>query len=115
MYIKYIFLKLKDEIIIKCKDHQITLNINDLSILTKLIFNNIDDIYQFIINIFEQNKVKIKDKILYKSIKLILKIYIENMEKENEIILYYNKENKYLNNNEFNNKDMNTKKDKLKY
>ena len=111
---KIYILKLKNEIIIKCKDYQISLNINNLSILTKSIFNNIDDIYQFIINIFEQNKVKIKDIISYKSIKLILKINIDNMEKEIEIILYYNKENKYLNNNILINKEINNIKDEIK-
>ena len=113
VYKIYIF-KLKNEIIIKCKDYQISLNINNLSILTKSIFNNIDDIYQFTINIFEQNKVKIKDIISYKSIKLIFKINIDNMEKEIEIILYYNKENKYLNNKILINKEIINIKDEIK-
>ena len=111
---KIYILKLKNEIIIKCKDYQISLNINNLSILIKSVFNNIDDIYKFIINIFEQNKVKIKDIIFYISIKLILNIYIENMEKEIEIILYYNKENKYLNNNILIKKEINNIKDEIK-
>jgi hypothetical protein len=40
---KIYILKLKNEIIIKSKDYQISFNINNLSILTKSIFNNIND------------------------------------------------------------------------
>ena len=73
---KIIIEKLKNEILIKCKNYEIKLNNNDLSILSKSIINTIDEAYQFIINIFEYNKVIIKEIIINKSIKLLLKIYI---------------------------------------
>ena len=74
------------------------MNYNDLSILTKCMFNTIDDAYEYIINIFEQNKVIIKEIKYRKTITLLLKVYIYNIEKDIEIILLYNKEyrlNKY--------------------
>ena len=108
---KFIIGKEENELIIKCKNYEIKLNNNDLRILTKALLNSIDDSYKFIINIFEDNKVKIKDIIINKTIKLLLKIYIYNKEKEIEMILIYNKENKDLIINELNNKNNNLKKE----
>ena len=51
----------QDELIIKHKYYSINMNNNDLLILTKLMFNNINDAYEYIINIFEQNNVIIKE------------------------------------------------------
>ena len=96
---KIIIEKLKNEILIKYKNYEIKLNNNDLSILSKSIINTIDEAYQFIINIFEYNKVIIKEIIINKSIKLLLKIYINNIEKDIEILLAYNKNNNYMNEN----------------
>ena len=90
---KIIIEKLKNEILIKCKNYEIKLNNNDLSILSKSKINTIDEAYQFLINIFEYNKVIIKEIIINKSIKLLLKVYMNNIEKDIEISLAYNKNN----------------------
>ena len=90
---KFIIGKEENELIIKCKNYEIKLNNNDLSILSKSILNSVDDSYEFIINIFEENKVKIKNITINKTIQLLLKIYIYNKEKDIEMILVYNKEN----------------------
>ncbi len=95
---KIIIKKLENEIQIKCKDYEIHLNNNDLSILTNSILNTIDETYEFIINIFERNKVTIKNIIFKKMITLSLKININNLEKDIEIILDYQKKNKKLKN-----------------
>ena len=75
---KFIIGKRANNIIIKCKNYELTLNNNDLSLLTKSILNTIDDAFLFIINIFEENKVIIKDIVFNKSIILLLNIYIYN-------------------------------------
>ena len=100
---KVIIGKLRNEIVIRCKNYEIKLNNKDLTILTKSVLNTIEEAYQFIINIFEQNKVIIKDININKTINLLLKIYIFNIEKDIEIILVYNKQNKDLIINELNN------------
>ena len=97
-----------DQLIIKYKNYYISLNNNDLSILTKCMFNTINDAYEYISNIFEQNKVTIKEIKLRKTLTLLLKVDIYNIEKNIEIILLYNKENK-LNDNIFKNEIKNLK------
>ena len=58
---KFIIGKRKNDIIIKCKNYEIKLNNNDLSLLTENILNTLDNAFDFMINIFEENKVMIKD------------------------------------------------------
>ena len=58
---KFIIETNQDELIVKHKNYSINMNKNDLSILTKCMFNTINDAYEYIINIFEQNKVTIKE------------------------------------------------------
>ena len=96
---KIIIGKLKNEIIIKYRNYEIKLNYKDLSNLIKSKLNSNNEAYEFIINIFKQNKV---DIIHNKTIKLLLKININNIEKEIEIILIYNK-NKDIKINKLNN------------
>ena len=95
--------KRKDDIIIKCENYEIQFTFNELSILTKTVFNNIDESYNYIIKLFQKNKVSIKDIDINKTFKLILKVYIQNEEKNIEIILLYEKGNKDLIINEINN------------
>ena len=83
-----------EEIFIKYKKYLISFNHNDLSILTKKKFNSISKAYEFIFNIFEENKIIIKNIILNKEITLLI-----NNEKEIELTLKYNKE--YQNNNSY--------------
>ena len=108
---KFIIGKRSNNIIIKCKNYELIFNNNDLSILTKLILNTIDDAYLFIINIFEENKVIIKDITIDKTITLLLNIYIYNKPNDIEMILLYNKTNKDLIINEINNNYNELKKD----
>ena len=54
---KFIIAKQSNDIIIKCKNYELTLNNNDLTLLTKSVLNTIDDAYLFIINIFEKIKL----------------------------------------------------------
>ena len=61
--------------------------------MTRSIFKTIDEAYSFIINIFEQNKVNIKNIYFKKEIQLALILFILNEEKEIEITLIYNKVN----------------------
>ena len=86
---------------IKYKNYEIKLNNNNLSKITNGILNNIDEAYELIINAFEKNKIMIKDMVINKSVKLFFKIYIYNKEKDIELILLYNKEKKFINNNNY--------------
>ena len=98
-----------NEIIIRCKNYQIILNIIDISSLTKIKFDKIIKAYEYITNIFEENKVIIKDIIPNKMMNLLFKI---KNELEIDIILFYNKANDFIF-NEINklNKDINNLKD----
>ena len=98
---KFIIEKEYNNIIIKCQNYEKHININDLSILNKSLFKNIDDAYEYINNLFENNKVNIKDIHINKSIKLT--IFIDN-KKNTEIVLVYNKKNKNNIINELKNK-----------
>ena len=86
--------KTKDNIIIRSTYYELKLNKDDLSLLTKTIYKSIDESYEFIKNIFNQNKFKIKEK-TSKRIKLIIRIYdmIKAKEKDIELILLENFEN----------------------
>jgi WD40 repeat protein len=80
-----------DEIItFKCRNYMIDINFNDLYANK---FDSIDDAYEFVLSIFEQNNAFIKDIIVNKELKLVFKI---NEEKEFEILLLYNKINNDL-------------------
>ena len=101
--LKFMIGKRKTDIIIKCEKYEIEFSIDDLSFLTKTIFSNIDEAYVYIINLFENKKVEIKDIFNYKAIKLLLEIYIQNIKKNIKIVLIYNQQNKDLIINEINN------------
>ena len=89
---------------IRCKNYEIYLNENDLSILTNSLFNNIDEAYEYIINRFENNKVSIKNININKEMKLLISFLNYNNKKNIEITLVYNKENKNLILNDLKNK-----------
>ena len=113
---KIIVERLKNEFIIKYKNYEIKLNNNNLSKITNGILNNIDEAYELIINAFEKNKIMIKDMVINKSVKLFFKIYIYNKEKDIELILLYNKEKKFINNNNYYQlkEDINNLKEEIK-
>ena len=88
---KVIVGKLNNTIIINCKRYETTFKNNELSILTKQELNSIDEEYEFIINLFEDNKVSIQEIKKDDYISLKLKINNFNEEKEIELSLkYYN-------------------------
>ena len=71
--------------------YETTFKNNELSMLTKQELNSIDEEYEFIINLFEDNKVSIKEIKKDDYISLKLKINNFNEEKEIELSLkYYN-------------------------
>ena len=84
-----------------------------MSQLTKSILKNIDQTYELIINAFERNKIIIKDIIINKTIILFFKIYLFNQERDIELILLYNNENKAIMNNKSNNSNYIKLKDKI--
>ena len=53
--------KKENNINIICKNYNIQLNKNDLSNITNITFNTVEEVYNFIINLFEEKKVKIKE------------------------------------------------------
>ena len=83
---------INNEILIKCRNYEIIFNFNTLLNLINLKFQTIEESYEFLINIFEENKVTIKDITIYQSLKLLLNIDIN---KDKEINLIYKKENKH--------------------
>ena len=74
---KIIIGKNSNEIFIKNKNYMFTFNENDLTILTHIKFNSIDEAYDFLIDLFEENRVKIQNIIIKKEMKLIIKIELE--------------------------------------
>ena len=99
---KFLIEKRKKEITIKCKNYEIKFNDNNLSILTKSSLKKLDEAYDFFINLFEQNRVTIKNIINNKTIRLLFQISSYNRKRDLEIILIYNKDNKYMIFNELN-------------
>ena len=94
-YINIIIEKTKKNIIIRSDYYEIKLNIENLSLLTKVIYKSIDESFEYINNIFIRNKFKIKEK-NSKIIKLIIIIYdnIKGKDKEIELFLKENFDNK---------------------
>jgi len=112
---KFIIGQLKNGLIIKCNNYEIKMNNFDLSILSESNIYTEDEAYQYIINIFEENNVIIKEIIINKSIKLLGKRYINNKEKPIEILLTHNKYNNYVTNNYMKiNKEVQILKDDIK-
>ena len=98
----------KNEIILKHEDYEIKFNTINLSFLTKKKLNTLDESFAFIINLFDNNKVIIKNIIIKKAIILIFNILNFNQETSIEIVLSYNKdkEKNEILNNEINNNNV---------
>ena len=90
---KIILAKQQKDIIIKCNNYMIFFDEKDLSLLTNTMFLDINKAYEFVMNIFEENKVYIKEIKINKYMKLIM---INTNENQNEIVLSYDNENKNL-------------------
>ena len=100
--------KTKSKIIIDCIHYEYKSNLEELIQISKLfnICKTIEEVYEFIINLFNKKKVSIKEIIPNKSLKLFFIIYnnIKSSEEKVEIILFYNKYNKHIIINEMYNK-----------
>ena len=84
------------DILIKAQKYEIQFNEKELSILTKIKFNSIDDAYTYITNVFEQKRVKIKKIKGNKSLLLLLKVFINNKKQDIEITLISQREDNNL-------------------
>ena len=84
---KIIIGKRKSEILIKSKKYEIALTCNDFYLLIKKDFKTIDELYDFILNLFEENRVIIKKIKINESMKLILRININTEERIIELLL----------------------------
>ena len=84
---KIIIGKNNTEVFIKNKNYFFSFNQKDLSILIRTQLNTIDEAYDFIINLFDLNKVHILSITLHKEMKLLLNI---SEEKEIKLTLKYN-------------------------
>ena len=58
---KFIIYKGKIDIIIKCKNYEIKINCNNIKILYNVLFTSNDDLYKYIINLFEKNEIIINE------------------------------------------------------
>ena len=111
--------KRKKEIIINYKNYAINFNYSDFEALTSKKFKSMEEVYTYIINVFDEGNVKIKYILNKKEMILIL----ETCNKNIEMILSYNESNKsisiinelYDNYNELKNEIDNLKKEIHKY
>ena len=87
---KIIIGKNKNEIFIKCKNYSISFNHIELSKILNKQVNSLEEAFLYIMDIFEDNKVKIIKIIKNEEIKLLLEI---NNDRNIELILIYNKYN----------------------
>ena len=87
---KFIIGKNEKEVFINCRNYIISFNQNELSSLIKIPINSLDKAFEYTMKIFEDNKVKIANKIKNKEIKIIMEI---NSVKNIELILIYDKYN----------------------
>ena len=87
-YVDILIGKKSNKIVIKSLLYKIYLNIKDLTLLTKIAFDSINECYSFIKNSFDKNKVIIKNT-LNNNLILEIETYepIERKEKTIEIIL----------------------------
>ena len=90
-YINIIIYKTKNNIIIRSSYYELKLSLEDLSLLTKILYKSIDESFEFINNIFINNKFKIKE-INLNEIKIIIITYdvIKGKDKEIELCLKEN-------------------------
>ena len=82
---------LKNAIFIKSKNYYKIFGLNEISNLFQQSFNSLNDSYQKLKNLFEEEKIIIKNILPYKEMKLILKI---DKEEVFELALNYNSNNK---------------------
>ena len=113
---KITVVKSENQIVVHYRNYAITFNLIELSILIKKNLSNIYKSYEYINNIFCENKVKIEKFIINKEMQLIFMI---DNDKEIEITLLYEKEKNNFILNEINKlkndvKDLKIENNKLK-
>ena len=86
---KILVIRNQNEIIIQSNNYTITFNHNDLSILTQIKFESLGKAYDFIVDLFEENKARIENISAKYNIKLIFR---ENL----EFSLLYSKNTKEI-------------------
>ena len=90
--IKFTICKTNEEIIIKSNNYEAKLNHQSIENLINMKFDSIEKEYNYLLNLFQQNSIMIKDMIINKS--LILS-FIQNG-KMKDILLSYNNESKSI-------------------
>ena len=70
---KLLVIRNQNEIIIQSNNYSITFNQNDLSMLTQINFESLSKAYEFIVDLFEENKARIDNILIKNNIKLILR------------------------------------------
>ena len=88
---KFIINILNNDIIINCRKYELKINKKDLINLIKISFKTLVSGYKYIINMFENNRIAIKDIKINKYISLIIKTEFQNIEKESILFLNYGK------------------------
>ena len=85
--ITFFLSKTKSYIIIRSVSYELKISQNDFCLITKQMFRTIDEIYQYLKNIFEKKNVIIQD-ITSKMMKLIVSFYDMNLHSVNKIEIY---------------------------
>ena len=96
--IKFSVCKVNQEIIIKSDYYEVRLDLQNVINLLETQFDTIENVYYFILNLFQMNSIMIKEILIYKSITLS---FIQTG-KMRELILYYNGQSKSITHYELN-------------
>ena len=96
--IKFSVCKVNQEIIIKSDYYEVRLDLPNSINLLETQFDTIENVYYFILNLFQMNSIMIKEILIYKSITLS---FIQTG-KMRELILYYNGQSKSITHYELN-------------
>ena len=96
--IKFSICKVNQEIIIKSDYYEVRLDLPNSINLLETQFDTIENVYYYILNLFQMNSIMIKEILIYKSITLS---FIQTG-KMRELILYYNGQSKSITHYELN-------------
>lgn len=96
--IKFSVCKVNQEIIIKSDYYEVRLDLPNSINLLETQFDTIENVYYYILNLFQMNSIMIKEILIYKSITLS---FIQTG-KMRELILYYNGQSKSITHYELN-------------
>ena len=87
MPITFYLSKTKNYIIIRSISYESKITLNDFSLMTAQMYRSIDEVYQFLKNIFSNNKVKVQD-ISNKMMTITISFYDVTISGVNEVMLY---------------------------